>query len=375
MLFSTGKHATQHKTFLFILMSALFLTILVPSDRVCADIRIPPSDENFIYMGRWDRTNPQTAATIYSGASIRFAFTGGSCTLHFDATPYPVNLHPILLYRLDDGAWREWTVDSQLTIHTTQPFSSHSVEIVTRSYIVSQQRWYPPRAAIVIFTGITLPSGSQILPGRRPTGPRIEVLADSITEGIAVYVNDGSQNVAQVSDATLSYAYLAARHFDADLRFSALSGQGIMTAGNGGVPESRNTFAYVYSGVENDSWQAGLVIVNYGTNDGNTSEKTMTAYCAFYLDLIRSHYPHAEILCLRPFNGTQANAIEAAVTNRHAAGDRAVHYVDTTGWLDPANTTDGRHPTPAGHALLADKLIQLIQPFVSSTRIPDFMLY
>lgn len=343
---------------------------------VQAEVLFSPNHENIVYLGRWDRNDPQKAITIYSGAIIRFSFTGNLCTLHFDASPYTENLRPMLWYRVDEGTWHEWTVDSQLTISAEQSSaSSHPVEVIAKSFVVSQKRWYPPLAAVVIFTGIALEDGAQILPGRKPSGPKIEVLADSITEGIAVYVNDGSMNVAQVSDAKVSYAFLAAMSFDADLRFTVLSGQGIMTAGNGGVPESRNTFASVYSGVDYDNWQADLVIVNYGTNDGNSSEKTFIAYYAFYLDLIRSHYPHALILCMRPFNGVQGNAVRAAVENRNIAGDSLVQYVDTADWLDPANTTDGRHPTPASHALLAEKLIDAIKSDWAATSIWDFMLY
>lgn len=357
----------------FSLTLILWATVIAAPGQ--AEILFSPIHENIVYQGRWDRRDPQKAITIYSGAIIRFAFTGAACALHFDDSPYPENLRPMLWYRVDEGAWRARTVDSQLTISPEQPADSHPVEIITKSYVVSQNRWYPPLAAVIIFTGVALEDGAQLLPGRPASGPRVEVLADSITEGVAVYVNDGSMNVAQVSDAKSSYAYLAAMHYDADLRFTVLSGQGVMTGGNGGVPECRNTFAYIYNGVDNDNWQADMVIVNYGTNDGASTAKTYTAYYKFYIDLIRARYPRAEILCLRPFNGIQADAIQAAVENVRNQGDSAVHYVDTTGWLDPANTTDGRHPTPSSHALLAEKLMEIMNPYFATTSIPDFSLY
>jgi hypothetical protein len=102
------------------------------------------------------------------GRIDRFA-SPGSCTLHFDASPYPLNLHPIMLYRLDNGAWREWTVDSQLTVHADRLSSpSHSLES-SPARLSSRNNVGIPHWPHCDFHWHFSADGSQILPGRRPT--------------------------------------------------------------------------------------------------------------------------------------------------------------------------------------------------------------
>jgi hypothetical protein len=71
--------------------------------------------------------------------------------------------------------------------------------------------------------------------------------------------------------------------------------------------------------------------VNQGTNDGGMPAKDYQPLYARYLALIRVAYPKAKIAALRPFCGAQADSIKAAVDACHAAGDRKIHYIDTTG--------------------------------------------
>jgi high-affinity K+ transport system ATPase subunit B len=51
----------------------------------------------------------------------------------------------------------------------------------------------------------------------------------------------------------------------------------------------------------------------------------------------------AVILVLRTFKGVKAAPTLAAVRAVNAAGDRNVHYIDTTGWITAADTNDGLH--------------------------------
>jgi lysophospholipase L1-like esterase len=42
-----------------------------------------------------------------------------------------------------------------------------------------------------------------------------------------------------------------------------------------------------------------------------------------------------------------------------------VHFVDTTGWVDPAtDTSDNVHPTDAGHRKIANRLIPIIDQYI-----------
>jgi lysophospholipase L1-like esterase len=113
--------------------------------------------------------------------------------------------------------------------------------------------------------------------------------------------------------------------------------------------------------VKKDRWRPHLTVVNLGTND-RTAERDVfyEAYIA-YIRTIRRDYRRTHIVCMRPFNGAHAEEIAAVVDAFHRAGDKRVHYVDTTGWIDPkTDTTDGIHPNVEGHAKAARKLAQAI---------------
>jgi lysophospholipase L1-like esterase len=67
------------------------------------------------------------------------------------------------------------------------------------------------------------------------------------------------------------------------------------------------------------------------------------------------------ILALRPFNGAHAEDIQAEVAARTSTGDANVVYVDTTGWLEKSDFTDGVHPNAAAGPKLADRLAPMIK--------------
>ena len=338
-----------------------------------AQFLYPPSDENIVYMGRWDLRDPNVALTVYSGSGIRFGFNAGTCVLRFDTSYYVDVDHPTLSYRIDDGEWIDWTIEPTLILNV-EPGVPHSVEIVVKAFLVAKNRWRPPLLSVVAFQGIALSGGGTLLPGRKPAGPKIEVFGDSITEGILIEEYDGFSNVAQLSDARRTYGYIAAMHYDADLRYCVLSGQGILIYGNGEVPRARNTFGYVYLGVEKDDRKPDTVIIHLGENDSHHNGREFELAYKSYINIIRSDYPNAEIFCMLPFRGFHEEPIQNVVSQRQAEGDSAIFYIDTRGWLHASGTTDGRHPTVETHAMLAERLIEAIE-LNRPTAIPHFMLY
>ena len=58
-----------------------------------------------------------------------------------------------------------------------------------------------------------------------------------------------------------------------------------------------------------DAWQPDVVVVNQGTNDGGMPAKEYQPLYARYLSLIRSAYPKAKIVAVRPFCGAQADSM------------------------------------------------------------------
>ena len=175
-------------------------------------------------------------------------------------------------------------------------------------------------------------TGGALVANPRPTQPKLEILGDSITEGVIVEGSSymGHSGQCWKNDAVYSYPTKTGRALGADYRQVGFGYQGLLKTGDGGVPAANDSFNWFYKDVPRDSWQADMVVINQGTNDSSQPAATFkTAYSTF-LATIRKAYPSAKIVALRPFNGSQAAQIQAAVT---AAGDSRMFYVDTTGWV------------------------------------------
>jgi lysophospholipase L1-like esterase len=105
------------------------------------------------------------------------------------------------------------------------------------------------------------------------------------------------------------------------------------------------------------------VFVNLGSNDYNTTtapDDLLRQKAASFLATTRAMFPKAEIYVLRPFAGVRVNVLQGVVT---ASGDRRIHWVDTTGWLNlatGADTSDGLHPNASGAQKYAARLMTVL---------------
>jgi lysophospholipase L1-like esterase len=196
--------------------------------------------------------------------------------------------------------------------------------------------------------------------------PLIEFVGDSIT------ANGGRIDSAKGSPdgpALSNYSALAAEALECDHVQVAFSGVALAT-GFGFFGDQTGFDAWYFRlkncnhTTDNVPWDFSyaprLVVINLGTNDMKDGKRPDDAafavtYAAF-LRSIRARLPHAILVGMRPFGGFVAGGITGAVANLNAAGDRAVHAIDTTGWLVAADFSDGIHPTVAGHAKAAVRL-------------------
>ena len=67
-----------------------------------------------------------------------------------------------------------------------------------------------------------------------------------------------------------------------------------------------------------------MVVINQGQNDSSKPAATFQSAYATFVHTIRTAYPHAKIVALRPFSGAQEAQIKAVVTASNAAGDARV---------------------------------------------------
>jgi lysophospholipase L1-like esterase len=223
-------------------------------------------------------------------------------------------------------------------------------------------RWNPPLESALFFTGVEVGEGGELLTPPPPPRMRIEFLGDSITEGILAEGKGERPQFPHLTDGRRAYAYQTAERLNAQPRVVGFGRLGITVPGNGGVPVAIDSFLFVYDSVLKDRWSPTAVVINLGTNDGKATAEEFGPKYLEYLQLVRESYGRARIFCMRPFNGAHADEIRQAVVDMRKGMDLRVHYVDTTGWIDPKeDTTDGLHPNIAGHRKAAEKLAAFIR--------------
>lgn len=314
------------------------------------------------YYGRWDLTHQGKAITVNSGSHVTASFMGSGITAKFDPSGNSKTNMPTVAIQIDDGPVVEKEISGTLELATGLPVAAHSVTLFVRGMNEGDERWTPPLVSSTVFLGFAVAGGS-IVQTPRPARLKIEFLGDSITEGVNLHSMgpSGQTSANWRTDGPRGYAALTAVKLKAEWRQVGFGRQGLTIAGNGGVPKAQDAFNWFYSGVPRDTWQPDMVVINQGTNDGSASGATFAPLYSSFLGLIRTAYPDAKIVAIRPFVGAFGTEISAQVAARKAGGDAKVYYLDTDGWTAPADFTDGLHPNQAGSVKIADKLTTALQ--------------
>jgi lysophospholipase L1-like esterase len=315
------------------------------------------------FHGRWDRRQADRAITVNSGSYIVARFDARSITARFDLSRNKAPL-PTLAWRIDgqDEQWRESEITESMELAKDLKPGEHTILLLVRGLDEHQPRWSPPLTASVTFLGFDLPAGGKFVQIPDESKLKIEFIGDSITEGVRVHGKEpGRETWPCTSDALRAYPLKTAMKLDAEWRQVGFGRLGIIITGNGGVPAAPDAFDWFYEGCPRDDWQADVVVVNLGTNDFKATSDQFRPGYAKELSVIRKAYPKAIILALRPFNGAHADDIQAEVAARKTSGDARIAYVDTTGWLEKSDFTDGVHPNVGAGDKLANDLAPIIK--------------
>jgi lysophospholipase L1-like esterase len=306
------------------------------------------------FYGRWDR-KPGRATTVNSGSHLTASFDGTGIAARFDLSANKPGL-PTVAWQIDDGTWQEAEVAATLKLADGLPAGRHSLTLMARGMDENQSRWTAPLVASITFLGLDVVGGA-LLSTPRPARPKIEFLGDSLTEGVQIWGDrPGKTTTPWRTDGRVAWPCQTAMQLGAEWRQVGFGFQGIFHTGNGGVPNARDAFEWVYAGSARDAWVADLVVINQGLNDSAiASAQFRTAFAAF-LAQVRKAYPQAQLAVVRPFAGTHAADISAEVDARVAAGDKRVVYIDTAGWLG-AGDLNGVHPNVTGSAKIRDRLV------------------
>ncbi|MCR2805932.1 S-layer homology domain-containing protein [Paenibacillus soyae] len=309
---------------------------------------IEPTHAAIQYVGRWDAATSDTYMSHWPGASIRAGFTGTKARLVLGGAAD-------LFVKIDDGAYTFYDNASGTINLTRTPLEDGTHELTIVAKDITDR---------VAFQGLLVEEGKTVLPAE-PKERLVEFVGDSITVGY------------RMPDVVLdSYARLTAERLGVDHTQIAYTGICLQTGVACYAPNSLGmSEQYFKLGTGDDAaspewdfarYAPDAIVINIGTNDDKfevTEEAFRSTYATFLAD-IRERHPNADILVMRTLGGFLAEATEAAVQERIEAGDDAVQYVDTTGWLDSypsADYYDSLHPSRAGHAKIAAKLAPILE--------------
>jgi lysophospholipase L1-like esterase len=318
--------------------------------------------EDLHYYGRWNLAQQGKAITVNSGSHITAKFTGTAISAKFD-TSGNGNI-PTVTIEVDDAAPVEKEIAATLELASGLGAGEHTITLFVRGMNEFEARWSPPLVSATTFLGFMV-TGGALVPSARPERLKMEILGDSITEGVALHATGpaGQNTPSWRTDGPRGYAALTARQLNAEWRQVGFGRQGITIGGNGGVPKAGDAFNWFYEGVARDDWQPDLVVINQGTNDcfNNVDGPTFASAYRSFLEVVRAAYPQARIAALRPLAGCLGTEISAQVTALNDGGDAKIHYIDTMGWTAQGDFTDGVHPNESGSVKIADQLVTALQ--------------
>lgn len=320
---------------------------------------IKPDDPSIEYVGRFDFSNRQQPAFMYSGCMIRVGFTGTSITVKLQDD----SLRNWYTVKLDDSVFifKSGKTDGIYELTKNLRDGKHIIEISRRT------EWH---GGTTRFNGFMIGMESKAfkLPKTRRT---IEFIGNSLTCG---YGNEGKSREEHFSYETENnyhtYGTLVARAVKANYVAVCRSGIG-MYQSYGGEKEFVQPKLYdeivvgSKAGWDYKNNQPDVVVIELGANDlakPLDSAAFVNAYVQF-VKKIRGQYAKARIICAAGPDGTEEKdskfqAYVKAVTNHVSQGDNRVYYF-YFGRID-SNGSDW-HPNLKEHEQMAEVLLPFVK--------------
>jgi hypothetical protein len=118
-------------------------------------------------------------------------FSGTGVSARFDTSLNQAPI-PTLAWRIDQGPWQEGELAATVMLGTGLSPGMHEVMVMVRGFNEYQSRWIPPLISSVTFLGLDA-TGGALQPSPRPVRPKMEILGDSITEGLYIWTSHNGQ--------------------------------------------------------------------------------------------------------------------------------------------------------------------------------------
>lgn len=307
---------------------------------------VAPTDAHIKYIGRWEFDNSAQYASYWGGAYLKVGFTGHHIKLKVgNRTNYYA--------KIDNGPWISY-FNASGTIDLTPvelPGNKHTL-------IVAQGKDYNYEFK---FEGLVLDPKGKTLPAAVEKN-LIEWIGDSITTGYT----DEQANVAD-------YAWVCSDSLHCEHTQIAYPGINLVSGypKNGMDKQYFKTRCLAFPDAQPwnfSRYTPKVIVINLGTNDTNhkVADSLFRDTYTVFLTRLRQQFPIAEIFAMKTFAKTKGEATAAAVRLRNAAGDTAVHFIDTTGWLtETSDFTDHTHPSVVGHLKAAAQLRKVLSPYIA----------
>ncbi len=326
---------------------------------------VPASNADYVYAGRVDFSNPEAPGFYWAGDAATIGFTGPGLEVVL-ATPGKSVYFDVIVD--GNGAIRH-------VIHCRKGRHVYAIatDLAPGRHTVEVFRRVDPTYKVATFEGIRIGKGEAVFHPHLHHALKIEFYGDSITSGVGVLnVTRLDNGNPAFMDNYVAYDAVAARVLHASYRSISLSGIGIEKSWFPLVmPQMYDRLAPwdPDSHWDFSRWTPDFVVINLTTNDASllhlmpkppSKQHVIDAYIHF-VDSIRHHYPHAEIICMLgdmapTRKGTPwAGYIKQAVAHMRAHGDHAIQSL-----IVPFKNTPN-HPDIQEQASMARTLVEKIR--------------
>jgi hypothetical protein len=312
---------------------------------------IRANDEKVRYTGRWN-VKGEVATSTAPGNYFEFGFVGDTAVMAFITIDSAEPLAHIYV-SVDGGAMVSMPINSYHRI-TAEENGRHHVKVLIKSTMEKGcDRWYNINSK-VSFAGVTADDFYTLEEDNRP---KIEFIGDSITEGIAIDVLDGTyfaENAfpLHAADSTADYSYLTAKMLDFRPYNMGYGRLGVLREGNGNVPPVSSSYGFYSHGEPMESINADYIVINHGANDASFDDAEFVKAYTDFLDLVRSRNKKSVIIALTPFGGYKGEQIGEAVRLHNEKSGDNVYYLDARDWIP----REPLHPLRSGHCEIARRL-------------------
>lgn len=319
--------------------------------------------DNIKTFGRSREASEGGIEFLYSSSGFTFQFRGTSVSAEFTAAvPEEIdeNSAPYMKVFVDGAVTADFKVSGKNTYVLAENLKdeTHTVKVVKRTECFS-----PVVAVKLIF-----PQGAYISEKLPDAARKIEYIGDSITCGYGNIAPESETEFKTIyEDSTQAFGWLVSDYFGADCAMVAQSGNGVSRNYSG---ETENLIPDLYQLTAGKAtpewdfskWQADVVCINLGTNDGASGQGTSDDFIAksvSFLQQVRKAHPNAVIIWSYGvmINEYGAYVPEIVEEYRMETGDTRVSSFEA-GAIDEKTEGFGTHGHPSAktHQRLAKEL-------------------